>query len=93
MATWLTVSGENSLTQVLALKFGYENVQDMMVDSRKRFSLLENGILDQPSTRLFLVNVSVHPEDFPLTNPLTYRSGQARRTLPHRRRPLDIGAW
>lgn len=29
-----------------------------MKDSRKRFSLLENGILDQPSIRLLLVNVS-----------------------------------
>ena len=52
----------DSLTQVLALKFGYANVQEMMKDSRKRFSLLENGILDQPSTRLLLVNVSAHRE-------------------------------
>ena len=59
---WLTVLGD-SLTQVLALKFGYPNVQEMMKDSRKRFSLLENGILDQPSTRLLLVNVSIHPAD------------------------------
>ena len=56
---WLTGFVYDSLTQVLALKFGYANVQEMMKDSRKRFSLLENGILDQPSTRLLLVNVSV----------------------------------
>jgi hypothetical protein len=30
----------------------------MKLDSRPRFSLLENGIIDQPSCRLLLINVS-----------------------------------
>jgi len=47
-----------SLTQVLALKFGYANVEDMKRDSMERFSLLVNGIMDKPSCRLLLVNVS-----------------------------------
>ena len=46
-----------SLTQVLALKFGYDDVEKMKLDSRPRFSLLENGIIDQPSCRLLLINV------------------------------------
>ena len=29
----------------------------MKLDARKRFSLLENGILDKPSCRLLLINV------------------------------------
>jgi len=38
-------------------KWGYENVEAMKSDAMQRFSLLENGVLDQPSTRLLLVNV------------------------------------
>lgn len=44
------------LSQVLASKFGYSDIEGMKVDSRTRFSLLENGILDQPSSRLLLIN-------------------------------------
>ena len=51
------LSGVCSLTQVLASKFGYSNIEEMKKDSQKRFSLLESGILDQPSTRLLLINV------------------------------------
>lgn len=47
-----------SLDHSLTVKFGYEDLETMKADSQKRFSLLENGILDQPSTRLLLVNVS-----------------------------------
>jgi len=50
-----------SLTQVLALKFGYDDVEKMKIDSKPRFSLLENGILDQPSCRLLLINVRLLP--------------------------------
>ncbi len=48
----------SSLSKVLAQKFGYSDIEAMKMDSRKRFSLLENGIADQPSTRLLLINVS-----------------------------------
>ncbi|KAL9101311.1 MAG: hypothetical protein Q9163_003423 [Psora crenata] len=44
------------LSQVLATKFGYPDIEAMKLDSRRRFSLLENGILDQPSTRLLCIN-------------------------------------
>lgn len=57
---WLEIASHMEypfdLTQVLALKFGYDDVEKMKVDSRSRFSLLENGILDSPNTRLLLVN-------------------------------------
>ena len=48
----------SSLSPVLARKFGYSDIETMKIDSRRRFSLLENGILDQPSTRLLVINVS-----------------------------------
>ncbi|KAH0282315.1 yellowish-green 1-like protein [Aureobasidium namibiae CBS 147.97] len=57
---WLNVASHMEypfdLTQVLALKFGYANVEDMKRDSMERFSLLVNGIMDKPSCRLLLVN-------------------------------------
>jgi hypothetical protein len=48
-----------SLAHSLALKFGYSNVAEMKKDSQKRFSLLENGILDKPSTKTLIINVGV----------------------------------
>ena len=42
----------------LALKHGYGDVEDYLANAQKKFSLLENGILEKPSTRLLLVNVS-----------------------------------
>jgi hypothetical protein len=45
------------LAEALAKKFGYGSVEEMEKDAQKRFSLLENGILDKPSARLFLINV------------------------------------
>jgi hypothetical protein len=47
-----------SLSHVLALKFGYEDVTAMKKDAKRRFSLLENGILNAPSARALLINVS-----------------------------------
>ena len=49
---------KSSLAECLAEKWGYESVETMKKDAMKRFSLLENGILDQPSTKLLLINVS-----------------------------------
>lgn len=46
-----------SLAECLVEKWGYENVEAMKKDAMQRFSLLNNGILDQPSTKLLLVNV------------------------------------
>ena len=54
----LTDSLLDSLTDMLSLKFGYRTVEEMKKDARQRFSLLENGILDQPCCRLLLINVS-----------------------------------
>lgn len=45
------------LAGALAEKFGYGSVEEMKKDAQKRFSLLDNGILDKPSARLFLINV------------------------------------
>ncbi|OCL14476.1 yellowish-green 1-like protein [Glonium stellatum] len=57
---WLEIASHMEypfdLTQVLAIKFGYSDIEKMKIDSRERFSLLENGILDMPSTKLLLIN-------------------------------------
>jgi hypothetical protein len=46
-----------SLTHCLALKFGYKDVEEMKKSSQKTFSLLENGMLNQSSAKVLLVNV------------------------------------
>jgi hypothetical protein len=46
------------LSLAMALKHGYTNVEDYKNGVQKKFSLLELGILEKPSTRLLLINVS-----------------------------------
>jgi hypothetical protein len=43
----------------MALKHGYTNVEAYKNGVQKKFSLLELGILEKPSTRLLLINVSI----------------------------------
>jgi hypothetical protein len=42
----------------MATKHGFESKEEFIQGAQKKFSLLENGILDLQSTRLLLVNVS-----------------------------------
>jgi len=44
------------LTPAMALKHGFRTVEEYKANVQKKFSLLENGILEKPSTRLLLVN-------------------------------------
>jgi hypothetical protein len=46
------------LTPALAMKHGYESVEEYKETSQKKFSLLENGIIQKPSCRLLLINVN-----------------------------------
>ena len=50
------------LSPAMALKHGYSNVEDYKNGVQKKFSLLELGILEKPSTRLLLINVSLSGE-------------------------------
>ena len=48
----------NSLANTLAYKWGYgDDVERFKREAMDRFSLLKDGTLDQPCTRLLLVNV------------------------------------
>lgn len=42
----------------LAMKHGYENVDDYLREAKQKFSLLDTGIVLQTSCRLLLINVS-----------------------------------
>ncbi|KAL9033590.1 MAG: hypothetical protein Q9214_007440, partial [Letrouitia sp. 1 TL-2023] len=42
--------------RAMSQKFGYESVDEFKKKARDTFSLLENGVLDQASTRLLLIN-------------------------------------
>ncbi|KAI0449553.1 Alpha/Beta hydrolase protein [Xylaria acuta] len=44
------------LLPALAMKHGFEDVEEYIRLAMGRFSLLENGILEMPSTRLLLIN-------------------------------------
>ncbi|EPE04088.1 pigment biosynthesis protein yellowish-green 1 [Ophiostoma piceae UAMH 11346] len=44
------------LTPALAIKYGYKTPEEYIDGSQAKFSLLTNGILDLPSTRLLLIN-------------------------------------
>jgi hypothetical protein len=44
-------------TPALALKHGFDSIEEYREKAQKKFSLVENGIVDMPSTRLLLVNV------------------------------------
>ena len=58
---WNVAYKKQSLSECLAEKWGYSTVDAMKEDAMARFSLLKNGILNQPSTRLLLINVSPWP--------------------------------
>ena len=45
----------------MSQKFGYDNLDEYKKTSQTKFSLLENGVLDQPSAKLLLINVRRSP--------------------------------
>ena len=48
----------SSLSDALTWKFGYGTDKEAYIkEAQKKFSLLDNGILDMPCTRLLLINV------------------------------------
>jgi len=59
----------------MALKHGYRTVEEYKDGVQEKFSLLENGILEKPSTRLLLVNVSAAGRPMVETHVLTVRRG------------------
>jgi hypothetical protein len=42
----------------MAMKHGFSSVAMYKANAQKKFSLLETGIIQKPSTRLLLINVS-----------------------------------
>jgi hypothetical protein len=42
------------------MKHGFKSVEEYKANVQKKFSLLETGIIQKPSTRLLLINVSAH---------------------------------
>lgn len=52
--TYLTY---HSFCRAIAQKYGYEDVEEFKQKAQKEFSLVETGIVNQPSTRLLLINV------------------------------------
>jgi hypothetical protein len=47
------------ITDSWAEKYGYSSAKEFEENAQKKFSLIETGVMDQPNTRLLLLNVSV----------------------------------
>ena len=58
LRTGIGLTLRHRLCPAMAQKCGYDNVEDFKENSQKKFSLVENGILEQDCTRLLLINVS-----------------------------------
>ena len=58
----------NSLAPALAQKFGFSSVEAFKEEAQRKFSLVEQGVVQKPSTRLLLINVR------------SYRKGLAQAT-------------
>ena len=52
-----------SLNPALAQKFGFGSTEAFKEGAQRKFSLLENGVLQKPSTRLLLINVRSYREE------------------------------
>ena len=49
------------ITDSWAEKYGYSSAKEFEENAQKKFSLIETGVMDQPNTRLLLLNVSGFP--------------------------------
>lgn len=54
----LKMADFHRLTPAMAMKHGFKSVDEYKENVQEKFSLLETGIIRNPSTRLLLVNVS-----------------------------------
>lgn len=76
-----------ALSNAIAYKFGFDDVDKFIAsEPQKRFSLLETGILDRPSTRLLLIN-GMEDSIFPIEDSmllLTRGSVKEARFIPGR---------
>lgn len=52
------LTGRYRLSPPLAMKHGFTSVEEYHEKALERFSLLHNGIIQKPSCRLLLINVS-----------------------------------
>lgn len=68
----------------MAMKHGYDSVEEYKAGAQEKFSLLEGGIIQKPATRLLLINVSPNLS-FRVASPADTRPGHARRLDAHRR--------
>lgn len=49
----------SSLNPALAQKFGYDSTEELFKGAQEKFSLVSTGVVQKPSCRLLLINVSL----------------------------------
>ena len=52
-------NSHDSLNPALAQKFGFNSAEELFKEAQPKFSLVSTGIVQKPSCRLLLVNVSL----------------------------------
>ena len=58
---WGVLLTSSSLNPALAQKFGYDSSEELFKGAQEKFSLVSTGIVEKPSCRLLLINVSYEP--------------------------------
>ncbi|KAB8074421.1 Alpha/Beta hydrolase protein [Aspergillus leporis] len=76
------------ITPGWAKKYGFDNVQELLRGARKKFSLVETGIVDRPSCRLLLLNgvddgITPIEDSLILFNHGSPKEGRFFEGLPH----------
>ncbi|KAE8149071.1 Alpha/Beta hydrolase protein [Aspergillus avenaceus] len=76
------------ITPGWAKKYGYDNIQQFTQEARKKFSLVETGIVDRPSCRLLLLNgvndgITPIEDSLILFNHGSPKEGRFFEGLPH----------
>ncbi|KIM93790.1 hypothetical protein OIDMADRAFT_35602 [Oidiodendron maius Zn] len=83
-----------ALADALTFKFGYQSIDEYAADAMQRFSLLESGIFEKTSARLFLIN-GMEDSIFPIEDsfiPLRHGRVKDARFLENRAHVGNPGA-
>lgn len=56
-AFYVELMRDHRFNRAMSMKFGFESEEEFKANAKKKFSLVETGIVDQESSRLLLINV------------------------------------
>ena len=83
----------NSLTPALAQKFGFSSLEAFKEEAQRKFSLVEQGVVQKPSTRLLLINVRSYRKQLTHTTDARTSAGNRRWLNAYRRLNATPRLW